>query len=40
VPLTRGYIAERYEDLRMREKNAAAVQASAAEPVPLRKQRL
>lgn len=44
VPLTRGYIAERYEDLRMRETEFAARQATAAvpassEPVPLRKQR-
>lgn len=50
VPLTRSYIAERYEDLRMREamREADAIrevaperpaQTPASEPVPLRKQR-
>lgn len=39
VPLTRSYIAERYEDLRMREAEADAAQAASAELVPLRKQR-
>lgn len=40
VPLTRDYIAERYEDLRLREAEASIAQVSAIEPVPLRKQRL
>jgi cyclopropane-fatty-acyl-phospholipid synthase len=42
VPLTRGYIAERFEDLRMREAEAQvpAAAASSSDPVPLRKQRL
>jgi hypothetical protein len=41
VPLTRAYIAERYEDLRLREVEAKIGPARAAgEPVPLRKQRL
>ncbi|MFN3623063.1 MAG: class I SAM-dependent methyltransferase [Hyphomicrobium sp.] len=41
VPLTRGYIAERYEDLRMRETEQRSQQAagSPTDPVPLRKQR-
>jgi len=40
VPLTRGYIAERYEDLRIREAEARpAVQPASSDPVPLRKQR-
>jgi cyclopropane-fatty-acyl-phospholipid synthase len=41
VPLTRAYIAERYEDLRLREAEAKIVPTRAAsDPVPLRKQRL
>jgi hypothetical protein len=41
VPLTRAYIAERYEDLRLREAEAKiAPPRAAGEPVPLRKQRL
>ncbi len=41
VPLTRSYIAERYEDLRLREAEHRAAQAPApsTDPVPLRKQR-
>lgn len=40
VPLTRAYIAERYEDLRMREKEVQVVaEPASSEPVPLRKQR-
>ncbi|MFA5900684.1 MAG: cyclopropane-fatty-acyl-phospholipid synthase family protein [Hyphomicrobium sp.] len=41
VPLTRSYIAERFEDLRMREKEiqAAAPEPASSDPVPLRKQR-
>lgn len=42
VPLTRAYIAERYEDLRMRETEvqaAVAASDSSSEPVPIRKQR-
>jgi cyclopropane-fatty-acyl-phospholipid synthase len=41
LPLTRAYIAERYEDLRLREAEAKIEPPRAAgEPVPLRKQRL
>jgi cyclopropane-fatty-acyl-phospholipid synthase len=41
VPLTRAYIAERYEDLRLREAEATiGPERGAGEPVPLRKQRL
>jgi cyclopropane-fatty-acyl-phospholipid synthase len=42
VPLTRAYIAERYEDLRMREteaRTAAAASSPFSDPVPIRKQR-
>lgn len=42
VPLTRDYIAERYEDLRMREAEVLAADVAppaSTEPVPLRKQR-
>jgi cyclopropane-fatty-acyl-phospholipid synthase len=42
VPLTRSYIAERYEDLRMREaesQTASDALAASSEPVPIRKQR-
>jgi cyclopropane-fatty-acyl-phospholipid synthase len=43
VPLTRAYIAERYEDLRMRETEvraaAAAASSPSSDPVPIRKQR-
>lgn len=42
VPLTRDYIAERYEDLRMREAEvrvADVVAPASTDPVPLRKQR-
>jgi cyclopropane-fatty-acyl-phospholipid synthase len=40
VPLTRDYIAERMQILRLREAAASAPKPAAAEPVPLRKQRL
>jgi cyclopropane-fatty-acyl-phospholipid synthase len=41
VPLTRTYIAERYEDLRLREAEAKGAPTRApGDPVPLRKQRL
>ena len=40
VPLTRDYIAERTQILRLREAAASAPTPAAAEPVPLRKQRL
>lgn len=40
VPLTREYIGEHMHDLRLREAEAGAAAGSAAEPVPLRKQRL
>ncbi len=40
VPLTRGYIAERYEDLRIRETEQRDAEAAVAptQPVPLRRQ--
>jgi len=40
VPLTRDYIAERTQILRLREAAASAPKPAAAEPVQLRKQRL